>query len=189
VAERPAGTVQPATELIPPASLHKPMVVFSDEHTQMCRAVIGDRFPDIALPDLEAKEHTIDGLRGDKLTVVVFWSLREALGREQFLRLQRETLGPFKSSGVHVVAVNVGDEVDQVRQAYQEAHAEFPCLLDHNKLAFTAVATGQLPRTYLLNGTGQILWMDIVYSRSTRRELANAIHYYLLEQKKRKPAG
>jgi hypothetical protein len=36
-----------------------------------------------------------------------------------------------------------------------------------------------LPRTYLLDSSGKILWFDLEYSRSTRRELNQAIRYVL----------
>jgi peroxiredoxin len=182
--EKPAPAVPAPAAAVAPATVYRPVVVLSNEHAQMCRIGVGDKFPELSLPDVNAQPVATDGQRGEKLTVVVFWSLREALGREQFNRLQRETLEPYKSLGVNVIAINVGDETDRVRQAYQEAHAEFPCLLDGDRAAFTTIATGQLPRTYLLNGSGQILWMDLVYSSSTRRELTNAIHFFLGELRK-----
>jgi hypothetical protein len=32
-----------------------------------------------------------------------------------------------------------------------------------------------MPRTYLLDPTGKILWFDVEYSRSTRRDLSEAL--------------
>jgi hypothetical protein len=52
-------------------------------------------------------------------------------------------------------------------------------LLDAEGKALDAVATEKLPRTYLLDASGQILWFDIEYSESTRRELKNAIVWHL----------
>jgi peroxiredoxin len=181
---KPSEAVPAPAELVAPAELHQPSVVFSSEHAQTCKKLVGDAMPDLKLADLDAKDLSLGGLRGSKLTVVVFWSTKEALGREQFQKLESEALGRYRGHGVNVVAVNVGDEPDKVRQAYQAAKATFPCLVDKNKTAFAEVATGILPRTYLLAADGRILWMDLVYSSTTRRELNNAIHFYLQEQKK-----
>jgi hypothetical protein len=41
------------------------------------------------------------------------------------------------------------------------------------------VATEHLPRTYLLDAEGRILWFDLEYSRATARELINALHFFL----------
>ena len=181
---KPGEVVSAPAELVVPAELHQPSVVFSTEHAQTCKKLVGDTMPDLKLADLDAKDLSLVGLRGSKLTVVVFWSMKEALGREQFQKLESEALGRFRGHGVNVVAVNVGDEPDKVRQVYQAAKATFPCLVDKNKTAFAEVATGILPRTYLLAADGRILWMDLVYSRTTRRELNNAIHFYLQKPKK-----
>ena len=40
-------------------------------------------------------------------------------------------------------------------------------------------ATKYLPRTYIIDQKGTILWMDIEYSRSMRNEFRNAMWYYL----------
>lgn len=182
--DRPAEVAPDGFRMMPPASLHRPSVELSVGHAQTCRVQVGDPMPDFSLPDQGGTDHSLAGLLSDKLTVVLFWSMREALGREQFRRLQRETYLPFHQAGVNVIAVHVGEGGDEARALYEEAQAPFPCLLDANKLAFTAVATDSLPRTYLLDAKGQVLWMDIFYARQTRRELFNAIHYYLLQQQK-----
>ena len=183
-AERPAEVTPQLSQAVPPASLHPPVVVLSAGHAETCRLKVGDKMPEVTLTDQQGTEQTVAGLLSDKLTVVLFWSMREALGREQFRRLQSETYDPFHQDGLNVIAVHVGDGADDARALYQEAQATFPCLLDTNKLAFTAVATENLPRTYLLDAQGQVLWMDIFYARSTRLELINAIHYHLLALKK-----
>jgi len=183
-ADRPAEVAPDPSRPVPSAALHPPLVVMSEGHAQTCRVKVGDKLPDVTLPDPDGTEHALTSLLSDKLTVVLFWSMREALGREQFRRLQTETYQPFREAGVHVIAVNVGDASDDVRALYEEAQGVFPCLLDTSKLAFTGVATANLPRTYLLDAQGQILWMDIFYARSTRRELLNAIHYHLRPQPK-----
>ena len=183
-AERPAEVTPGPFQAVPPASLHPPTVVLSAGHAETCRLNFGEKMPDVTLTDQQGTDQAVAGLLSDKLTVVLFWSMREALGREQFRRLQSETYEPFHQDGVNVIAVHVGEGADEARALYQEAQATFPCLLDTNKLAFTAVATENLPRTYLLDAQGQVLWMDIFYARSTRLELVNAIHYHLLALKK-----
>ena len=48
-------------------------------------------------------------------------------------------------------------------------------LLDSEGEALAKVATRRLPRTYLLDKKGKILWFDMEYSASTRRDLRDAI--------------
>ncbi len=48
-----------------------------------------------------------------------------------------------------------------------------------------------MPRTYLVDSQGKILWFDMEYSRSTRRDLRDAIRVVLNTkvESARKPAG
>jgi peroxiredoxin len=163
----------------PPDNMHEPIVLMSQSHEDACLVKVGARLPDVTLPDLSAQPQSLADLRGPKLTVVVFWSLEQALGREQFRRLEAEVYLPFNKAGVSLVAINVGDAEDAVRAAYEDAGAAFPCLLDADAAFYRSVADAKLPRTYLLDDEGRVVWLDIEYSRSTRRELLNAIHYFL----------
>ena len=97
------------------------------------------------------------------------------------MRLKREVVEPDGKHGVNVVAINEGDAAESVRQLAEQAGAEFPILLDADGAAYNSVAAAKLPRTYLLDKTGKILWLEIEYSRSTRRELQNAILWHLKE--------
>jgi hypothetical protein len=54
-----------------------------------------------------------------------------------------------------------------------------PSLLDSDGAAFGQVATSLLPRTYLLDAAGRIVWFDLEYSRSQRLELHNAVYHQL----------
>ena len=135
--------------------------------------------PNLELPDLQGQSRQLKDLLGDRLTVVVFWNARYVFALEQFSRLQRDVVDEFSSFGVAVVAVNVGDQVDDVRHIAAEHQGVFPCLLDKDGMAFGQVATTKLPRTYVLDAEGRVLWFDIEYSRTTERELNNAIKYSL----------
>jgi hypothetical protein len=98
---------------------------------------------------------------------------------EQFMRLGQDTIEPFSGFGVSVVAINVGDEEPHVKTFADWAKYNGPCLLDGGGTAFESVATSKLPRTYLLDAEGKILWFDIEFSLSTARELHNALFYFL----------
>jgi hypothetical protein len=77
------------------------------------------------------------------------------------------------------VAVNVGDSVDVVKKIQQELESPVPCLLDTDGSRFSEIASEKLPRTYVLDAEGKILWFDVEYSRGMRRELRNAIFFHL----------
>lgn len=174
--QRPPATANKAT---PPTQVYKPEVILSQHHAESCLVGLGDAFPAMTLSNLEGESQALSDLYGDRMTVVVFWNASGLYAREQFTRMMQETQAPYQPLGVNVVAINVGDGADVVRELATKHGVTVPCLLDPEGQAFQQVATGLLPRTYLLDAEGRILWFDLEYSRSQRAGLHNAIYYHL----------
>lgn len=168
----------------PPEPLHEPHVYMSHGHDQTCLVRVGDRMPSIALPDLDGNVRSLAELYGEKLTVVVFWNDRKIFAREEFDRLGLDT-DRFQDFGVSVVAINVGDAPEIVAQQRQMHPGAYKCLVDPRGEALARVAVDKLPRTYLLDAEGRIVWFDIEFSRATERELRNALYWHLLPEGQR----
>jgi peroxiredoxin len=140
---------------------------------------VGDPFPALTLPDLEGAARELPQLYGDRMTIVVFWTTEGHYAREQFTRIMHEGRQRYAALGVNVVTINVGDSPEVVKELATQYEVTVPCLLDEEGQGFQQVARGLLPRTYLLDAEGRILWFDLEYSRSQRYELHNAVHYHL----------
>ena len=151
----------------------------SQGHAATCLVTVGDAMPQIELPDLGGTARQLADLRGPNLTVVVLWSSQYAFAREQYQQLIREVVEPWGSLGVRVVAISVGDDPQAWQQLASDADGQLVNLLDQDRAAYDRLATERLPRTYLLDAAGTILWLDIEYSRGSRRELENALRHYL----------
>jgi peroxiredoxin len=179
----PNATKKPKVALSvpdPPEYVFEPQVRMSQQHVDTCLVKTGEPFPDAQLSDLEGQEHSLKELLGEKLTVVVFWANANRFGREQFQRLETEIVVPFENTGLNVIAINISDPAETIRDLLPvDREVGFTNLLDNDAALFSKVATQRHPRTYLLDAKGNILWFDIEYSRSTVRELVNAIHIYL----------
>ncbi len=168
----------------PPEYVFEPQVLMSQQDMDTCLVKTGEPFPDARLADLAGEEHELESLLGEKLTVVVFWSNANRLGREQVQRLGAEIIVPFENSGLNAVAINISDSPEQIGDLFPaDRKIGFTMLLDPEAELFSKVATRRQPRTYLLDAKGNILWFDIEYSRSAVRELVNAIHVALGNQK------
>jgi hypothetical protein len=66
-----------------------------------------------------------------------------------------------------------------VQELATKHQVTIPVLLDADGQALEQVATGLLPRTYLLDAEGRVLWFDLEYSRGQRLGLNNAVYYQL----------
>lgn len=168
------------TITIPPP--WKPRVVLSSEHRDSCVVTVGEKMPAMELPDLDNVQTPLQKAYGKKLTVIVFWNAEYRYARGEFQHLQTEVVTPFAKAGVSVIAIHTGSPPDNYATLCAKQGKGVICLLDKDQHAFKQIATGKLPRTYLLDAQGSILWLDIEYSRTTRLELHNALRYYLQDR-------
>lgn len=167
----------------PPATPTLPKVTMSEADRATCRVGEGDPLPDVELPDLDGNMHSLWSLRGERLTVVVLWDGANLYALEELEDLDAEVHKPYGEKGVRVVGVAVRQTAQAVRDKLQSVVATFPMLLDADGAYFAKLATERLPRTYLLDAEGKILWFDIEYARHTRRSLMQGIRVALGEMK------
>lgn len=164
------------------AELKMPLVSMTHAHAEACRVKVGDQFPEVELKDLADQAQPLAKMRGQKMTVVVFWNGKKANAREELTDLEPAILARFGAGGVGIVGVNTGDDPQLASELVKQAGASFPVMSDPQGTLLAQVAPGKVPSTYLLDATGKVLWFDIEYSRSTRRELVEAIRYTLVHQ-------
>jgi peroxiredoxin len=171
----------------PPPRPTIPKVVLSDAFRAACVVTVNDDMPDAELRDPAGNLHTLSSLCGPDLAVVCFWTIgntsRSRLIATQTLKdLMKNVAEPFGEKGVRVIGINVGDTVQDAQQHIAQAGATFPNLLDPKGDYFAELARDrQMPRTYLLDGSGKILWFDVEYSRSSRQDLVQGIRVALGE--------
>jgi peroxiredoxin len=142
---------------------------------------VKDPMPEIQLPDLDGRMRHLASHYGSVLTVVCFWRGDRALARAELADLGPDVAAAFSGRGVRVVGIAVQETIESARRHAADAEASFPILVDADGSAFAKVGSDKLPRTYLLDATGTILWFDIEYSRTTRRDLQLAIRAALGE--------
>jgi peroxiredoxin len=153
-----------------------PPVVLSKQHDALCKVKVGDALPAIELPRVDnGRPAKLADLFGERATVVVFWTTDRRMALAQLADLQRDVIKPFAKRGVAVVGIAVNETASTAQASLQKAGARFPNLLDARGQAFAAVGSKKLPRTYVVDSQGKILWFDIEYSHATRRELRRAL--------------
>ena len=172
----------------PPPPPTIPQVVLSDALRAACVVNVGDKIPDADLPDLSGKLHTLSSMYGQRLTVVCVWtagdSSRSRLTATRTLKdLVKTIVEPFGEKGVRLIGINVGDSPTAVQQHMADAGATFPTLLDLKGEFYAMLAKEpKMPRAYLLDAGGKILWFDMELPRDSLRDLAQGIRASLGER-------
>ena len=165
----------------PPTAI--PKVVLSDALRANCIVGVGDSMPQAELSDIAGKMHALDSLYGEKLTVVFLWTSGTThrnrhvdVPAHQLHDLMTETAAPFAEKGVRVVGINVGEAAAAVERAVSQSGATFPALLDPKGEYLAKIAKDKrLPRIFLLDASGKILWFDVEFRRQSREDLVRGI--------------
>jgi peroxiredoxin len=170
----------------PPPPPTIPEVHMTDALRETCLVGVDDAMPDAELVDPEGQKQPLSGLRGEKLTLVLLWtrgsSEFSAMAAQINLEdLQKDVHEPYADKGVQVVAVNEADTPEDVKQTVEGAGVTFPSLSDPDGALFAQVAKERLPRPYLLDAEGKILWFDLEFSQATHDNLMQAIQVALGE--------
>ena len=105
----------------------------------------------------------------------MFWKSDRRMAREELADLGPDVVEPFGKSGVEVIGIAVRETSETAPATLKAAEATYTNLLDADGKAFAKVGSKRLPRTFLLDPTGKILWFDLSYSLATRRELHEAL--------------
>jgi peroxiredoxin len=165
---RPIGAAATTPAVIPP-------VLLSKQEEPMCRIKVGDAMPAISLNQLGGRQTQLSALYGKNATVIAFWNANRRMTRTMLSDLGPDVAATFGERGVAVVGIAVEHSAEAARPVVENAEARFATLLDPDGQAFAQVGSTKLPRVYLLDPQGKVLWFDIDYSLATRRELNQAL--------------
>lgn len=164
-AQEPATTEKPS---IPP-------VVLSEQHKKLCKVKVGDALPALELATLSGGQQSLPELYGKNATVILFWNGDGWMTRAALRDLGPDIADPFRNQNVEVVAIGVDQPAEMTASVLEKAESELLTLLDPERKALSQLGAEKLPRVYVLDGEGKIVWFDLEYSHSTRRELRQTV--------------
>lgn len=160
-----------ATASLAPADV--PTVALSEGHRALCKVLVGDKLPAMTLATPNGDKQAIAKLFGKQATVVVFYDAAAAekgwMTKTLLADLAPDVAKPYGKQGVATVAVSVGGP------APASVGEGVLSLVDPNGEALATVGKGRMPRVYVVDAKGKIVWLDIEYSHATRRELRETL--------------
>ena len=160
-----------------------PQVKLTEALAATCLVRVGDAMPLAELPAIGGGVTPLADAYGEKLTVLFFWNGASIYAMTELEDLTEDVAQPFAEKGVRVIGVNEGDPPEEAAGQAEGVGAKFANFLDLDGAYFAKVATEtkKMPRTFLLDAEGKILWFDIEYSSTTRRDLLQGIQVALGE--------
>lgn len=173
--EEQAQPAEQANDVAASEPLAVPPVELSRKHADLIRVKVGDSLPEVELPKTSGGNARLSSLYGKAATVVVFWKGDRQMALDELADLGPDVVDKFGSRGVEVIGVAVDQPAAEAQSTAQLAAAKFPQLVDVDGKAFEQVGSQMLPWTLVLDADGKIVWFDLEYSHSTRRELQQAL--------------
>lgn len=117
---------------------------------------VGAEVPDFSFKAISGETRKLSDLRGEKLTIVVFWSTWSKNSEKSLVRMQK-VYRQYKDQGLSVIAINADDQrisdetVAKIRDMADRLKLTFPILVDHGLAAFHDIGVVALPTTILLD--------------------------------------
>jgi hypothetical protein len=141
------------------ALLAVPEVVLSEGHAKQSVVKVGDAFPEVSMTG----QGGIAPLAGKKGTVVAVVRGNGWQAKTLLADLKLDVTGPYGESGIAAVAVGVGAQPQAPDGAVATSTTQSE--------ADAKLGPGRMPRVYVLDAAGKVVWLDLEYSLATRREL------------------
>ncbi|MCL4510504.1 MAG: redoxin domain-containing protein [Bacteroidetes bacterium] len=115
------------------------------------------------LKGIDGKEHSMQDMLGNKLTVIVFWA---TWGTDSIKMLDdlQQLYGKYKNNGLEIIGVCVEQQVitDSIRQkivdTLQRKQVTFPNLIDHELQTFRLYGVIAVPTTFVVDRSLRILY-------------------------------
>ena len=152
-----------------------PQVLLAQRHAKLCNVGVGESFPVATLPSLSGGMQDLGTLLGKPANVVLLWTADPWMSRTALIDLEKDIAKNPNNKNISVVGIAVGQSSQQTRQAVQDLKLSFAQLLDTEGGFFSTIGSVALPRVFVLDAKGKIVWFDIEYSEGTRRELLQTL--------------
>ncbi len=117
---------------------------------------VGMELPDLPVKTISGEARKLSDLRGEKLTIVVFWSTWSKNSEKSLLRMEK-VYEQYRDKGLAVVAVDADEPhisaqtVAAVKGMAERLKLTFPVFVDHGLTAFHDAGVIALPTTIVVD--------------------------------------
>jgi peroxiredoxin len=127
----------------------------------------GDKAPDFLLQTLDENNVQLSNLKGDGI-LLNFWATYCPPCEKEMPYLESQ-YQKNKGQGVHILAINVGENKFNVQNFVDKYNLSFPILLDQTSEVVDAYGVNLLPVTYLINSEGIVI--DVIPGGMTEEHI------------------
>jgi tetratricopeptide (TPR) repeat protein len=119
--------------------------------------------PEFSLKTLDGKSVPSSELKGDKLTIILFWSTWSSKSEKLLARMQK-LFEKYRGQGLAVIGINVDEQnitrqtLTDIAELKNKLKIGYPMLVDHSLTVFHDYGVIALPTTVIMDKERQILY-------------------------------
>jgi peroxiredoxin len=122
---------------------------------------VGAPPPEITLPGLAGGVVRVPGDTRGKVTIIHFWTTGCTTTCRDEMAAMETLYATYRSRGLMVVTVNVGQKANEVREFLRGVNQTYPVTLDADRKAALRYDAVDLPRTFIIDRKGLIRYKVI----------------------------
>jgi peroxiredoxin len=143
-----------------------------EDETTLIKA--GQAAPEFQVKTLDGKNFDLKDMKG-KVVLVNFFASWCGPCMQEMPHLQKEIWTRFKDKNFTMVAIDRGEKEEAVKALQQKRAFEFPIACDTNKAVYSKFATKYIPRNYLINAKGIVVFQAAGFEEADFKKLVTAI--------------
>lgn len=133
----------------------------------------GDVAPDFSVEMLDGNNVTLSTLQG-KPTLLIFWATWCPPCREELAHLQEGVIDVYGTS-INVLPVSRGEKREVVEEYISKMGYTFAIGLDGEQTAYKKYATNYIPRCFVIDSNGTVVYSGVGYDEGVAAEVKAAI--------------
>lgn len=134
----------------------------------------GQQAPGFSVKMFDGTTIDIDQLRG-KVVLINFWATWCPPCRQELTRVQKEIIDRFKGKDFVFLPISREDSYEKIKVFREQNKYTFPMGMDTDRKIFSLFALETIPRNYLIDKKGKIVFMETGYSEESFEKLIGEI--------------
>ena len=134
----------------------------------------GDTAPDFSVEMMDGSKVTLSELRG-KVVLLSFWATWCPPCRQEMAHLQKGVIDHFAGKDLVVLPVSRGEKRETVEAFLKKMGYTFPVALDGDQSAYKKYASNYIPRSFVINKEGKVVYVAVGYDETIGEEINAAI--------------
>ena len=145
-----------------------------DEYSQTTLVKEGMEAPDFTVEMVDGSLFTLSEQRGN-VVLVNFWATWCPPCREELSHVQSDIVDRFAGRPFRMVAISRGEARETVEEFLSANGYRFPAALDPEQTVYQLFASNYIPRNFLIDADGKVVFAGIGYEEEEFAELTEMI--------------